>query len=207
MMSVTASHEIRASVAGAWEALADVEQYGSWHPCFAGIVGPPRALRSGDCLTAVVRHAARRPADVPIRVLVLEVRRYRSLSLLLLPPADDVADSVHPGAYHADSHVAAYRVDIGPGADGGIVIGQSLSIGHPPGVDLETLASLLDEMPAALAERAAAMLCDEDTERPITGTIRVSSRSGWRQHGMRPHPGLLTRIAGWMTRRPQRVAA
>lgn len=207
MASVTASIEIASPVASVWRALVDASAYSGWHPCFPYRLDAGHQLRSGDHLTAILPLTDGR---VPLRAMVLEVRRNRTITCLLLPET-----GAHRGPAGSEDRldladVGLYRVDVHEITPGRTVVVQRLRLGFALGgeqADGHELARLLDSVQEALRRRVERAAVEALDEHQITGSIRVTSRFGSLHRGDRRGPGLLSGLADWAAYRPGGAAA
>lgn len=202
MTSVTASVEIEAPVAAVWHALTDLDAYETWNHCFTHVDGPRRPLRGGDRLDAVARLTSGQHAGTLVSAIVLEVRRHRSMTWLLVPRDASAGGRGTPSLAAplpgAPDAAVLYRVDVEAGGCGRALVVQRLQLADRPGLGDPgggQAGHLLDALNTALRERVEHGPVSP-AARPIAGVIRVLSRSGWRRPSRFLAAAPLTQLLG-----------
>lgn len=201
MSSVTASIEIDATVDRCWRVLAEVDAYAAWHPWFVGVRCPDAAVRSGEQLDTVLRLDGMPATGLPVRFVVGEARRHRSVTWLLVRPAG--SDTT---AHDRPAVAGLYEVFVQDTGRGTVLVVQHLTLANAPSEHAQVehaLAAINTALRARVEQTAQAT----PVERPVSGSVRVSSRSGLFRHGVQQRAGLFSCIAGWVARWPRGVAA
>jgi hypothetical protein len=161
---------------------------------------PHRDLWSDDSLTVSLPRAEQAPDELPTSALVMEVRRFRRLSLLLQElPREGTTTGRHQNV--PLKTVGNYRLDLEAHQAGRTVLLQSISLHDSHRLEQAALDTLLKQVAVGIAGRVTPTQDHERLRRPITGAVCVSSRSGLRRRELPSRSRFLTTIAEWMARR------
>lgn len=198
MLTAGASTVIGAPIGCIWHVLSDLEAFVGWNPCVTRASGVQRC-------NAVLDLELTGPLSRSGYAIVLEVRRHRSFSWLLM------ARSPQPGEHPTAEDALVLDLEITATRDGRALVTLRLSASASASVwdgGQTSLTRWLATWLAALKDRVESRQ-PEIRPRPRTDTtIRVCSRHGARvQLVQHQQPGLLGYMAGVVSRVQRAVAA
>ncbi len=196
MTSAALSTELDAPAEQVWAAVADLDAYAAWNPCFRAVRG---TLKANDLLDVDLRLSETAPVTRPMSALVLDVSRSSHLQWLLFWPSGSNEDEAR-----AEVEAGHYDVELARLRPSRVRLVQRLTLADDPdgcSVGRAELVQRLQATSRALQDRASWLSAGGAPDRQIRGTIRVSSHSGLARCRGQRRPGLGDRILGLVGRR------